>query len=86
VNNQISTQMAGVKERYVPGAGATPVLRTSRIGFAALVAPAPRHTRYPARIWHRYETHQRRIRTGSVQHPSLIQSAHARIHNFIDRR
>jgi hypothetical protein len=25
----------------MPGAGATPVLRTSRVGFAALVAPAP---------------------------------------------
>ncbi len=26
---------------YVPGAGATPALRTSRVGSAALVAPAP---------------------------------------------
>ena len=32
----------------------------------------PRHTRYPAHIWHRYRTHLSRIQTGSVQHPSLI--------------
>lgn len=39
------TQMAGVTEKCVPGAGATPVLRTSRVGSAALVAPAPGLTR-----------------------------------------
>ncbi len=37
------TQVGRVRERYVPGVGATPVLRTSRVGSAALVAPAPRH-------------------------------------------
>lgn len=31
----------GVREGCVPGAGATPVLRTYRVGSAALVAPAP---------------------------------------------
>lgn len=41
MKNQKPTQMGGVSERYVPGAGATPVLRTSRVGPAALVAPAP---------------------------------------------
>jgi hypothetical protein len=35
------TRMDGVREECVPGAGATPVLRTSRVGSAALVAPAP---------------------------------------------
>jgi hypothetical protein len=30
-----------VREGCMPGAGATPVLRTSRDGSAALVAPAP---------------------------------------------
>jgi len=30
-----------VRERCMPGAGATPVLRTSRVSSAALVAPAP---------------------------------------------
>jgi hypothetical protein len=35
------TRAGGVREECVPGAGATPVLRTSRVGSAALVAPAP---------------------------------------------
>ena len=35
------TQVVGVTGRCRPGAGATPVLRTSRVGSAALVAPAP---------------------------------------------
>ncbi len=34
-------QKAGVTEKYVPGAGATALLRNSRVGCAALVAPAP---------------------------------------------
>ena len=33
-------QRAGVTEKYVPGAGATPVQWTCRVGSAALVAPA----------------------------------------------
>ena len=41
MNNQKLVQIGGVRERYVPGAGATPVLRTSRAPEAALVAPAP---------------------------------------------
>lgn len=41
MKNQKSAQVGGVRERCVPGAGATPVLRTSRVGSAALVAPAP---------------------------------------------
>jgi hypothetical protein len=41
MKNQKPVQIDGVRERYVSGAGATPVLRTSRVGFAALVAPAP---------------------------------------------
>ncbi len=35
------TRIDGVTGRCMPGAGATPVLRTSRVGSAALVAPAP---------------------------------------------
>jgi hypothetical protein len=35
------TRRGGVTEECVPGAGATPVLRTSRVGSTALVAPAP---------------------------------------------
>ncbi len=35
------TQINGVTARCMSGAGATPVLRTSRVGSAALVAPAP---------------------------------------------
>lgn len=80
MKNQKLVQIGGVRERYVPGAGATPVLRTSRAGSAALVAPAPRHTRYPENIWRRYQTHLRRIQTGSVQHLRLILIASA-IHN-----
>ena len=41
MKNQKAAQIGGVRERYVRGAGATPVLRTSRVGSAALVAPAP---------------------------------------------
>lgn len=41
MRNQKLVQIGGVRERYVPGAGATPVLRTSRVGSTALVAPAP---------------------------------------------
>jgi hypothetical protein len=47
------TRIGGVREKCVPGAGATPVLRTSRVGSAALVAPAPGTTvsrKYPAQI------------------------------------
>jgi hypothetical protein len=47
-------QKAGVTEKYVPGAGATPVQWTCRVGCAALVAPAPRHSRYPENICRRY--------------------------------
>ncbi len=35
------TRKDGVKGRYVPGVGATQVLRTFRVGSAALVAPTP---------------------------------------------
>jgi len=31
----------GVMKKCMPGVGATPVLRTSRVGSAALVAPTP---------------------------------------------
>ena len=34
-------QRAGVTEKYVPGAGATPSRWDCRVGYAALVAPAP---------------------------------------------
>jgi hypothetical protein len=58
------TPKDGVEGRYVPGVGATPVLRTSRVGSAALVAPAPR----TPHIQRRYFTDLRRIQTGSAQH------------------
>jgi hypothetical protein len=41
MKNHKTARTGGVRERCVPGAGATPVLRTSRAGSAALVAPAP---------------------------------------------
>lgn len=41
MKNQPSTQIAGVREKCMPGVGATPVRRTCRVGFAALVAPTP---------------------------------------------
>jgi hypothetical protein len=47
------------------------VLRTSRVGSAALVAPT---SRTPS-IQRRYSGHPRWIQTGSVQHPSLIHIA-----------
>lgn len=37
------TRVGGVREECVLEAGATPVLRTSRVGSATLVAPAPQH-------------------------------------------
>jgi hypothetical protein len=41
MKNHKTARTGGVRERCVQGAGATPVLRTSRVGYAALVAPAP---------------------------------------------
>ena len=35
------TKRDGVRERYIAGVGATPVLRTYRVSSAALVAPTP---------------------------------------------
>jgi hypothetical protein len=35
------TKSDGVRERCIAGVGATPVLRTFRVGSAALVAPTP---------------------------------------------
>jgi len=40
------TREDGVKGGYVAGVGATPVLRTSRVGSAALVAPTPATSMY----------------------------------------
>ena len=54
--------------KYVREVGATPVLRTSRVGSAALVAPTPR----TPHVRRGYFDHPRWIRTGSVQHHSLI--------------
>jgi hypothetical protein len=41
MKDQETTQIGGVRERYVAGAGATPGYRPCRVGSAALVAPAP---------------------------------------------
>jgi len=49
MKNQKPAQIDGVTERYVPGVGATPVLRTFRVGYAALVAPTPGTGRYQPR-------------------------------------
>ncbi len=68
-------QVDGVRKGCVPGAGATPVLRTSRVGSAALVAPTPGTLGYPENIRRGHFTHLRWIQTGSVQHPPLIHIA-----------
>jgi len=60
------------------GGGSDPALAGYRVGPAALVAPTPRHTRYSENIWHRYRTHLRWIRTGSVQHRSISQPGQIR--------
>jgi hypothetical protein len=41
MKNQQPTQIAGVRERYVPGVGATHPSGGFRVGYAALVAPTP---------------------------------------------
>lgn len=41
MKNQPSTQIAGVREKCMPGVGATPVRCTYRVGCAALVTPTP---------------------------------------------
>jgi hypothetical protein len=51
-------------EKYVPGAGATPVLRTYRVGSAALVAPAPGNLD----IWRGFERNPLRIESRLTQH------------------
>ncbi len=57
-----------VMEGYTPGAGATPVRRTSRVGSTALVTPAPGHTDIRStsssdskRIWDGYKPDQSTI-------------------------
>ena len=79
MNNQKPVQIDGVRERYVPGAGATPVLRTSRVGFAALVAPAPDTPRIRKisgadieRICAGYKSDQFSIHRRSVTHSHKI--------------
>ena len=73
MKNTRVTQIDGVRERYVPGAGATPVLRTSRVGSAALVAPAPGTTRYPdtylAQILNASALDTNRISSASIADP-----------------
>jgi hypothetical protein len=89
VNNQKPEQIEGDRERYVSGAGATPVLRTSRVSFAALVAPAPgkppiqkivgADRKY---VWPESD----RIDSALVADPHRIRNRYARDHKFIDRR
>ncbi len=65
-------QRAGVTEKYVPGAGATALLRNYRVGLRRAGRTRPRHSRYPENICRGFRTDPRRIQTGSVQHPSPI--------------
>ena len=68
-------QRAGVKEKYVPGAGATALLRNSRVGCAALVTPAPAHEpsrKYLSRIPGRSAPDTNEIGSASVADPELI--------------
>lgn len=41
MKHQKPAQIDGVKERYVAGAGATPVLRTYRLGYRRAVRSRP---------------------------------------------
>jgi hypothetical protein len=68
---QLVPRIGGVRDRYAPGVGATPVLRTSRVGSAALVAPTSR----TPHIQRGYFPDLRWIQTGSVQRSALIHVA-----------
>jgi hypothetical protein len=59
---------SGVGEGCRPGAGATPVLRTCRVGLRRAGRSLPRHHRFRACIWHGYPTYLRRIHAGSIQY------------------
>lgn len=65
------TQIAGVTEKCVPGAGATPPCRAAASPSARSSLPPPLF-QYPEHICRGYRTHLRRIQTGSVQHPLRI--------------
>jgi hypothetical protein len=84
MKNQYPAQIAGVTERYVPGVGATPVRRTYRVGSRRAGRSHPRHKGHLASIWHKYESHLRRIQARSIQHPSLIFLRSALDHQHID--
>lgn len=79
-------QRAGVTEKYVPGAGATALLRNSRVGLRRAGRSRPRHSRYPENICRGHRTDLRRIQTGSAQHPLLIRHRCTLDRNLIDRR
>ena len=56
MQRQQDMEMTGVRERCVAEAGATALLRNSRVGCAALVAPASARNvsrKYRLRIFHR---------------------------------
>jgi hypothetical protein len=77
-------EMNGAKVRCMPGVGATPVRRTCCVGSRRAGRSHPRHRRHLASIWHKYESHLRRIQARSVQHPSLISIRFALDHQHID--
>ena len=82
MKNQNPAQMDGVRERYVPGAGATPVLRTSRVGSAALVAPTPAISA----IQKISGTDTERIHAGYETYQLSIRGRFTNDHNLIHRR
>jgi hypothetical protein len=65
-------RMAGVTVRCMPGAGATPVLRTSRVGSAALVAPAPGRSDIENVSVADIRTDLRQMQSDLAQYPVLI--------------
>ena len=64
MKNQKLVQIGGVRERYVPGAGATPVLRTSRVGSCRAGRSHPLH---PA--------HQLRSGSGTEPVPAMTEAS-----------
>ena len=84
MNEQQFIEMYGVKVRCMPGVGATPVRRTYRVGSRRAGRSHPRHKGHLASIWHKYESHLRRIQARSIQHPSLIFLRSALDHQHID--
>ena len=79
-------QRAGVTEKYGPGAGATALLRNSRVGCAALVAPASAFElsrTYLSRTPDRSALDMNEIKSGSISDPVCIWNISSRSRNPI---